>query len=104
AVEYRVRMRDGTYRGFNARAAPILDEAGGIVAWAGVCIDIEGRKRAEAGLSARDSDFRVMADSIPQLAWMADATGALYWYNRRWVTYTGTDLDAMRGWGWQAVH
>ncbi|WP_280525322.1 sensor histidine kinase [Methylobacterium oxalidis] len=103
-VEYRVRMRDGAYRWFNGRAAPVLDGAGGILEWAGVCIDIEDRKRAEAELFARESDFRVMADTIPQLAWMADASGALYWYNRRWFDYTGTDLAAMRGWGWRAVH
>jgi PAS domain S-box-containing protein len=104
AVEYRIRMRDGTYRWFNARAAPVLDEAGEILEWAGVCIDIEDRKQAEADVVARESDFRVMADAIPQLAWMADAAGALYWYNQRWFDYTGTDLDATVGDGWRAIH
>ncbi|WP_238297015.1 sensor histidine kinase, partial [Methylobacterium soli] len=104
AVEYRIRMRDGSYRWFNARAAPVLDEAGEILEWGGVCIDIEDRKRAEADLFARESDFRVMADAIPQLAWMADATGALYWYNQRWFDYTGSDLPAMVNDGWRSVH
>jgi PAS domain S-box-containing protein len=45
-----------------------------------------------------------MADSIPQLAWMARADGHIYWYNKRWYEYTGTTLAEMEGWGWQSVH
>src|SRR5262249_31310244 len=37
-------------------------------------------------------------------AWMADETGARFWYNRRWFEYTGTTLEEMRGWGWRKVH
>ena len=45
-----------------------------------------------------------MAESIPQLAWMARPDGHIYWYNRRWYEYTGTTPEQMEGWGWQAVH
>ena len=45
-----------------------------------------------------------MAETIPQLAWMADAEGNIFWYNQRWYEYTGTTLEQMRGWGWQTVH
>ncbi|MGY3529311.1 sensor histidine kinase [Bradyrhizobium sp. USDA 4452] len=45
-----------------------------------------------------------LVDAIPQLAWIADASGDRYWYNRRWYEYTGTDFEQMRGWGWQKVH
>jgi PAS domain S-box-containing protein len=45
-----------------------------------------------------------MANSIPQLAWMADETGYIFWYNQRWYDYTGTNLDEMKGWGWRKVH
>ena len=51
-----------------------------------------------------DSMFLLLADSIPQLAWMADPDGNIFWYNRRWFEYTGTTLDEMSGWGWQKVH
>jgi PAS domain S-box-containing protein len=49
-------------------------------------------------------NFHTLADSIPQLAWMADASGYIFWYNRRWYDYTGTTLEEMEGWGWQKVH
>lgn len=45
-----------------------------------------------------------LVDAIPQLAWIADASGNINWYNRRWYDYTGTDFNQMRGWGWQKVH
>ncbi len=48
--------------------------------------------------------FRDLADNISQLAWTADADGWIFWYNRRWFEYTGTNFEDMQGWGWQSVH
>ncbi|QEE41274.1 MULTISPECIES: PAS domain-containing sensor histidine kinase [unclassified Methylobacterium] len=50
------------------------------------------------------SDFRNLADTLPQMAWIADANGDIFWYNQRWYEYTGTTIDSMKGWGWKAVH
>ena len=56
--------------------------------------------------SLRESEerFRTMAESIPQLAWMARPDGYIYWYNKRWHDYTGTTPEEMEGWGWRKVH
>jgi len=51
-----------------------------------------------------DQQFRTLANSISQLAWMADREGYIFWYNDRWYDYTGTTLEEMQGWGWQKVH
>lgn len=51
-----------------------------------------------------DSDFAIMVNSIPQLAWIARADGWIFWYNDRWHAYTGTTLEEMQGWGWKSVH
>jgi PAS domain S-box-containing protein len=61
-------------------------------------------RRAQAELSEQETRFRTLANAIPQLAWMTDADGSIYWYNQRWYDYTGTTLEDMRGWGWQQVH
>lgn len=45
-----------------------------------------------------------LVDAIPQLAWIADASGDINWYNQRWYDYTDTDFEQMQGWGWQKVH
>ncbi len=45
-----------------------------------------------------------MRTTYPNPAWMADADGNFYWYNKQWYDYTGTTLEEMQGWGWQKVH
>ena len=60
----------------------------------------------EAGEALAESEarFRGLADSMPNLAWIADEGGAIVWYNERWFDFTGTTLEAMLGWGWRTVH
>jgi len=66
--------------------------------------DLTERKKAEESLREGEQQFRTLADSIPQLAWMANPDGWIFWYNRRWYEYTGTTPEMMQGWGWQSVH
>ncbi len=54
--------------------------------------------------AVHEQQFRTLANSISQLAWMADPEGYIFWYNDRWYDYTGTTLEEMQGWGWQKVH
>jgi PAS domain S-box-containing protein len=65
--------------------------------------EAQERRRAELALRAEEERFRAMADNIPQLAWMADRTGAISWYNRRWYEYTGTTFEEVQGWGGKAA-
>ena len=44
-----------------------------------------------------EDQLRTLADSIPQLCWMADSEGYIVWYNRRWLDYTGKTLEEMWG-------
>jgi len=45
--EARIRSKDGKYRWFLLREAPLRDERGNIVRWYATAIDIDDRKRAE---------------------------------------------------------
>jgi PAS domain S-box-containing protein len=58
----------------------------------------------KAQLQISDYQFRILADNVPTLCWMADPDGFIFWYNRRWFEYTGTTPAEMEGWGWQSVH
>ncbi|HEX4795170.1 MAG TPA: response regulator [Humisphaera sp.] len=58
---------------------------------------------SEEALRESEERFRLMANSIPQLAWMARPDGSVFWYNDRWYDYTGTDFPHMQGSGWQSV-
>jgi hypothetical protein len=46
-IQARMRRHDGDYRWFLFRVAPLYDAAGGLVAWWGVDVEIDERKRAE---------------------------------------------------------
>ena len=61
-------------------------------------------RATQSEASERERQFLTMANSISQLAWMADHEGYIFWYNDRWYDYTGTTLEEMQGWGWQKVH
>ena len=66
--------------------------------------DHAARVRADVALREGEDRFHTLANNIPQLAWMADETGYIFWYNQRWFDYTGTTLKEMAGWGWKKVH
>jgi PAS domain S-box-containing protein len=54
-------------------------------------------------LHQSEHQFRTLANSIPQLAWMADARGSIFWYNQRWYDFIGTPPGEMPTWGWRGV-
>lgn len=89
---------------YSARASPATgrDEISVLIdAFNKMLSEIQQRDMA---LQEREEQFRTLADSVPQLAWMADADGQTIWFNQRWYDYTGTTPDEMLGWGWESVH
>jgi PAS domain S-box-containing protein len=94
----------GTRRTMLNSGAPVRDASGRIVGAVIAQMDITARVRAELASRESEERFRTLADNISQLAWMADETGSIVWYNRRWYEYTGTNLEQMKGWGWRSVY
>lgn len=106
-VECRLALPDGALRWISVVGR--TDYAGHgrqrrVIGITGVVQDISTRKSAEDTLRQSEEVLRALANSIPQLAWMAQADGAIVWYNERWYEYTGTRPEQMSGWGWQSVH
>jgi PAS domain S-box-containing protein len=54
-------------------------------------------------LRQSEEQFRTLANSIPQLAWMADAQGSIFWYNQRWYDFIGEGREDTERWGWTSV-
>ncbi len=67
-------------------------------------VDVTAHVQARQAIEQSEQQFRMLAESIPQLDWMAHPDGSIYWYNQRWYEYTGTTPEQMLGWGWQSVH
>ena len=47
----------------------------------------------ERELRMSEERFRLIANSIPQLAWMAEPNGRLFWFNERWYEFAAADKD-----------
>ena len=104
ALQYRGGDPDAGYRWVESRGQFEYAPDGTPLRAVGVRLDVHDRKAAEEAAHKADLEFRAMADSIPQLAWMTRPDGYIDWYNSRWYEYTGTTLEQMQGRGWQAVH
>jgi PAS domain S-box-containing protein len=74
-----------------------------LVGMTGVVQDISERKSAEDTLRQSEELLRALANTIPQLAWMAGTDGSIVWFNDRWYAYTGSTPAQSVGWGWQDV-
>ncbi|WP_165233924.1 CheR family methyltransferase [Aquisphaera insulae] len=100
--EDEIRTSDG--RDFLRRVHPYRDNAGLVSGMVVTFIDITDRRRFEDRLRESESQFRTLAESIPQLAWIAAPDGDIFWFNRRWYEYTGTTPEQMEHGGWKMVH
>ncbi|HEY8897762.1 MAG TPA: PAS domain-containing protein [Niastella sp.] len=92
---------------WRANNVPVLNKAEELVYIIQTLTDVTAfvkTAKGKLGFNEYEERFRMMANSIPQLAWMTDAKGWIYWYNDRWYNYTGTTPEEMLGWGWKKVH
>ncbi len=98
---YRFLHRNGTVVWVSGRAAPIRVD-GRMIGFVGTLEDISRLKDAERALRDSEEQFRALANSIPQLSWVAEPGGEILWFNDRWYEYIGpaTSPDA---WDWASV-
>ncbi|MET0240370.1 MAG: PAS domain-containing protein [Sphingobium sp.] len=68
----------------------------------------EGRmaaKRAAIALDESDLRFRLLIDTMPQIAWSTDSEGRTDYFNARWYQFTGLTEGSSDGEAWAAsVH
>ena len=102
-VEHQLRRKDGAYRWHLVKFEPMRSN-GELVGWVAVGRDIQERKKAKEKLEENEAVFRGLANTIPQLAWMADAKGNVIWYNQRWYEFTGKSYEEMKKEGWFPAH
>ena len=82
---------------------PLRDPNGEIVGVNVAAEEISERKRAETALRASERQFHMLADSIPQLVWMAEADGKIFWFNSHWYEYTGLPAGEIIERDWQGI-
>lgn len=68
--------------------------------------DLTATKDAEAAVRESEAQFRTLADSMPQMVFVADAQGAITYFNKRWYEYIARSEPGTEGWGWagESIH
>jgi PAS domain S-box-containing protein len=99
-LEHRIIRPDGSVRWVCDRAKPYFDEQGSLLRYVGATLDITERKLAEQTLRESESRFRTMADGLPLIVWVHDATGYLEFVNETFCDYFGVTHEQMRNGEW----
>jgi PAS domain S-box-containing protein len=69
------------------------------------CWETIERVHAESALRQSEEEFRMLAEAMPQLVWIARPDGWHMYFNRKWLEFTGLSLEESLGHGLnQAFH
>ena len=93
-----MRSKEGEYRWFLTRAIPIRNEDGKIVEWFGTNTDVTEQRNFADTLKESENRFRSLAETLPQLVWIADAKGAYEYASGKWFEYSGLDPTKEETW------
>ncbi|MGE0439197.1 MAG: PAS domain S-box protein [Gemmatimonadales bacterium] len=93
--EMPIRARDNTVKWVRGHSVPTGVDAEGRTIWHGVLLDITERRRTEEQLRESEERFRSLADSIPEVFWIADYPGGF--------TYASPAAKAVFGFTAEAV-
>ena len=77
--------KSGRMLDVSVTVSPVRDASGIIVGASKIARDAgPGARSASAASRESERHFRMMADNISQLAWIARGEGDIFWYNQRW--------------------
>ncbi|MDP3010748.1 MAG: EAL domain-containing protein [Methylococcales bacterium] len=72
-------------------------DIGGIILFSEV---ITERVKMEEALIDSEKEFRLLAESMPQIVWITRADGWNIYFNQQWMDYTGLSFEESYGHGW----
>lgn len=89
--EYRTNFPGVPQRWIHARGKVLTRTPEGPTRIVGVTVEITKRKQVEQQQQYNEAQFRILADSLPQLVWIADPRGEVTYYNARRLAYFAND-------------
>jgi two-component system, sensor histidine kinase and response regulator len=98
--EHRYADVAGAVTFFEIGLSPALAPDGSVEFVVGTTRNITERKQAEIALRESEEGFRAMAESMPQIVWVARPDGWNTYINSQWLAYTGLPLEECLGHGW----
>ena len=98
--EYPIITAGGEIRWVWEQDQGIFNENNELLYLEGFITDITSRKLAEQSILEREREFRLLAESMPQIVWITDSNGKNLYFNKQWVEYTGLSHEESYGDGW----
>ncbi len=94
--EFRVKSKDDAIKWVSVQAKARVDEQGTLT-WTGIILDVTGRKKIEAELSASESRYRTLFETVPQGVVYHDAAGQITSANAAAQRILGLKLEQLQG-------
>lgn len=91
---------DGKFRPFLSHIVPSKDDEGNVTGWLGIKNDISRLREADEARKKSEKRFKTLAETMPQMAFVANENGDITYFNQRWYDYTGY-TEGTKGWGWK---
>ncbi|AKH42207.1 PAS domain S-box-containing protein [Altererythrobacter atlanticus] len=98
------RHKSGRLLDVSVAVSPVRNSEGRIVGASKIARDAQPYLENQRRLRESEERFRMLAENMSQLAWIARPDGQIFWYNKRWYDFTGTTLEQVEGWGWADIH
>lgn len=96
-LDKRFVRRDGSAVWVRVSVSAVREDDDSLAFFVGIAEDITAERASE-------QKFSVLANGIPQMAWIADNEGRRSWYNERWYEFTGLSFEELRDYGWHQLH
>ena len=90
---YRQVRRGGIYRWTETRAEPLHDDAGNILQWYGVSVDIHDLMTAQEAMRHSERQLQQLVDTVPMQIWCVTPAGEPSYINKTMMDYTGMKLE-----------
>jgi PAS domain S-box-containing protein len=104
-LRYDIPKPDGTfdYRFWEASHTPVFDENNKLLFIIQKTSDVTEREMTKIALTESEDKFTFMAESMPQLVWIANPAGEATYFNKKWENYTGVSVKKLLGNNWMKV-
>ena len=86
-------------RWYYVQGAPLFDEKGNVSLVLITSTDITEQKNAEEKIKHSEERFRSLAETLPQMVWVLNATGEMEYASKNWKHYSGID-DVTEAWNY----
>ncbi len=92
---YRIQAKDGSWRWWEDRGTPVLDDTGRPTRWVGACTDITDRKEAEEELRESEERLELILQASELATWTWDLQTDEAVINERWAEMLGCTLEEL---------